>query len=580
MPPYQRCGEIVWKWKRQARTLAFQCIFCQDSRTTTLKDFKLHLDTQHPEFFPKEKPKQKPQQEQGQEKEKEVDKNPLLEQRTIRGRDEEPVTSAKEEDPLATQIIEQIKTEESSQEEFLSATDSESQGDQEEDTLLEWPESDGQAQTATKITDLSPFWMLEHPIMLAFINQLEQKPELWDVDMVSYRKSWRRNKAYAKIANGLNDQFELKLTAQEIISYVNQLKDAYAWEKKRLEQFTEPTASPKWYYERLHFLAKSLRQDRYAEALTVPFLNHAQNLQLIELYRQCSACWDKQDISCRLRRVRQAAEDRLLELSRSELEIPLEPSQLQNFIRRLRSTYHKEKARQLKCEREGKEFCPRSRYYEKLQFLEQHMAPLQCDVCQMVMNSVDGYRIHRANHDYSQPFACPTCGKGFYNIASCKSHLRRHTKEYRVSCEYCGKRFVHKSDLKIHRRSHTGERPYSCHICGVRFSTTTILKGHQRRHEQRPVAKCHICGKGFFERSALRDHINGHLNVRDKECDVCHKLFTSARYLRRHKDIHAEHKQYQCKICGKAFAQYEPMRAHRKAHDRKRTKEQAEQDPQ
>ncbi|XP_017085360.1 zinc finger protein 680-like [Drosophila eugracilis] len=571
MPPYERCGEIVWFCKRQARAFAFQCIYCEDSRTTTFKDFKLHLDLKHSDLFQDER----------------VELMPLIAHRTWTprvARDQEA-----ENDPLKTQNIDHIKLEESSSEQDAQATDTECEVCEEEDSLLDYLESDSQsitytqstnkAETPSTVTPSSHFWLLEHPIMLAFIDQLEQQRLLWDLGIVSYRSYKRRNEACEEIAKGLNDQFGLHLTKQEIASYVKQLKVVYFKEKIRLERITEQSAHPEWYYERLHFLAKSLRRKRHPkmlgtidEPLAVPHLNHDQHLKLIELYRQCSANWDMQDLSCRLNQVRQAARNRLLELCRTELAIPIDPTQLQSYIGHLRKTYQEEKVRRLNTEREGRLFSSRSPYYETLGFLENHMAPFKCDMCQELVNSVDGYKIHRAEHDGSLPFVCPTCGKGFTKCGNCTIHMRRHTQDYYLSCEECGKRFATSTDLTVHRRSHTGERPYCCHICGGRYSTVSFLKRHKRRHEQRPVAKCHICGKGFFERTVLRDHIKGHLNVRDKECDVCHKLFTSAKYLKRHKEIHDEHKRYLCKTCGKGFAQNAGLKGHMKSHDKKRIK--------
>nr|XP_017011204.2 zinc finger protein 35-like [Drosophila takahashii] len=594
MPPYQRCGDIVWVLKRQTRTFAFQCIYCQDSRTGTFKDFKRHLESQHPELFHDDqvqdiKPVLRhgtrnlrsgaaagdqeavvitPKEEEDLFHHDEVeDIKPLL-----RSGNQEAVITPKEEqeeeeDPLDTR------------EDFLPAEQQNDQDFQEEE---EWPESDNQSftseqSTAAPAANTPPFWLLEqHPIMMAFIDQLEQQPLLWDPGMLSYRNYRHRSKACDKIAAGLNNQFGLELASQEIASYVKQLRETYCKENLRLEG---SGATPKWFYERLAFLAKSLPRPRTqtmrvkgAELLAVPHLNHAQNLQLIELYRQCHAHWDMLDIACRVPQVRQAARDRLLELCRSEMQITLEPSQLQRYIRQLRNVYHQEKVRRLKSEQQGKRFKSRSRYYEKLSFLEQHMPPFRCDLCSEQVNSVDGFRMHRAKHDDRLPFECPTCGKGFSKVANVTTHLRRHTQDYHLSCEECGKRFATSTDLVVHRRSHTGERPYCCHICGSRFSTVSFFKRHKRRHEQQIVAKCHICGKGFFERSTLRDHIKGHLNVRDKECDVCHKRFTSAKYLNRHKEIHAEHKKYSCKICGKGFAQYAGVRGHMKSHERMKRK--------
>ncbi|XP_017034788.1 uncharacterized protein RhoGAP16F isoform X2 [Drosophila kikkawai] len=570
MPPYQRCGDIVCLWKRKTRTFAFQCIYCPDpGRTTnTFKDFKSHLETEHSDLF--------------EDWEKE-DIKPWVELRTLRssaGNDPEAVASAKEEDPLETEMADQMKLEESSpaDSEAEQEIDRWSDGDSQSVTSLE--STSQQLETVTSSTDTSFFWLQEHPIMLAFIAQLEQQRLLWDLSMVEYKNYRRRRKASKKIADGLNAQFALNLTGQDVSAHVKLLRDEYRREKQRVEQPTDPPATAEWFYEKLHFLARGLPRQRQPKMLgksskaeergSVALLNHAQNLKLIELYRQCRPNWDMQDMTCRLRTVRKEASDRLLELCRKELKIPLEPAQLQLFIRRLRNTYHQEKLRRLQSERLGKVFRSRSRYYEKLGFLEPHMAPFQCDLCPEMLSSVDGYRVHRSKHDGSLPFVCPTCGRGFSKCGNCTIHLRRHTQDYHLSCEECGKRFATTTDLQVHRRSHTGERPYCCHICGGRFSTVSFLERHKRRHEQRSVAKCHICGKGFFERTVLRDHIKGHLDVRDKECDVCHKRFTSAKYLRRHKEIHDKHKRYLCKLCGKGFAQYAGLSGHMKSHVRKK----------
>ncbi|EDW29674.1 GL14945 [Drosophila persimilis] len=314
-----------------------------------------------------------------------------------------------------------------------------------------------------------------------------------------------------------------------------------------------------------------------SQSTTLEFLescNEAtdQCLKLIDLYRQCSGTWDMQDLSCRMRHVRLAAKDKLLALCRVELQIPsLDPSLLQRYTRNLRNAYQQEKMRRIQCEREsggGVAFTPRCRYYAQLRFLEPHVAPFQCDLCEQLLNSVDVYKVHRAGHDGSLPFVCPTCGRGFSRSGNCTIHLRRHTHDYQLGCEDCGKRFATTSDLQVHRRSHTGERPFCCDICGKRFSTRSFFERHKRRHDQRPRGKCHICDKSFFEQSVLNDHIKGHLNVRDKECDICHKTFTSCKYLRQHKEIHNPQKRYICKICTKGFAQYAGLSGHMKSHGR------------
>ncbi|BFG02696.1 oocyte zinc finger protein XlCOF6-like [Drosophila madeirensis] len=535
MPPYQRCGEIVCLWERQTKAFAFQCIYCRDEeQTTTLKDFKSHLESKHAALF----------------------------------EDQEAAQIARDTEPAVEQALDTV-TDEAPVECF------------EPETMLDWPSQSSISQESSQEaadlqprgTDTSHFWLQEHPIMLAFIGQVEEQRLLWDLGMLAYRNYKRRSEACATIAERLNAQFDLQLTGEEVAGHTKRLQDVYRRERQRLER-DSPTA-PHWYYARLGFLAKSLRRKRHPKmsmSVPVPHLSHQQCLKLIEIYRQCSGNWDMQDMSCRLRHVRDAAKEKLLALCRTELQIPLlEPSLLQRYTRNLRTAYQQEKMRRIQCEREGAagvDFTPRCRYYEQLRFLEPHVAPFQCDLCEQLLSSVDGYKVHRAEHDGSQPFVCPICGRGFSRSGNCTIHLRRHTHDYQLGCEECGKRFATTSDLQVHQRSHTGERPFCCDTCGKRFSTKSFFERHRRRHEQRPRGKCHICGKSFFEQSVLNDHIKGHLNVRDKECDICHKTFTSCKYLRQHKEIHNPQKRYSCQICAKSFAQYAGLSGHMKSHGR------------
>ncbi|XP_022220027.2 zinc finger protein 26-like [Drosophila obscura] len=593
MSPYQRCGEIVWLGKWQTKAFAFQCIYCRDEeQTRTLKDFKSHLESKHADLFEDQKVAQTATDttlRSGASKELAVEEDLAI----VKG---ESVEYAREQEPPFDNAL--SLSDAAAAADPLSEADDASVECFEPETMLDWPsQSDSQSTTSQEsynelqptgtgtCTDTSYFWLQEHPIMLAFIGQLEEQSLLWDLGMLAYRNYKRRSAACSTIAERLNSQFGLQLTGEEVAGHTKRLQNVYRRERQRLEraiaQGSTTTTAPHWYYERLGFLAKSLRRKRHPKmsvSVPVPHLNHQQCLKLIEIYQQCSGTWDMQDLSCRLRHVRDAAKEKLLSLCRAELQMPqLEPSLLQRYTRNLRNAYQQEKLRRIQCERKGSGgggggggvvFTPRCRYYEQLRFLEPHVAPFQCDLCEQLLNSVDVYKVHRAGHDGSLPFVCPTCGRGFSRSGNCTIHLRRHTHDYQLGCEECGKRFATTSDLQVHRRSHTGERPFCCDICGKRFSTRSFFERHRRRHEQRPRGKCSICGKSFFEQSVLNDHIKGHLNVRDKECDICHKTFTSCKYLRQHKEIHNPQKRYICKICAKGFAQYAGLSGHMKSHGR------------
>ncbi|XP_064536468.1 zinc finger protein 768-like [Drosophila montana] len=575
---YERCGDIVWLCKREARIFAFKCIHCEH-QTTVFRSFKEHLVAAHAENMRKPDAKVESVEtkticntietvSEGQPQE--IHKQ----QATV-----EVEVQRKASQSLPAAIGSELDLDAAWQAQFDTSSSSSSSDSDSDSDLLD-----------TAPGDMPEFWLQEQPIMLSLIEQLESARPLWDNSMLEYRNYKRRGEVCEQIARQLSEQYQLQLKCQEIADYAKKLRAAYAQEQRRLQQqlgdadadadadnvAVAVAATPAaWYYERLSFLANSVRQRRSgnsarsgAGALPVPQLTHEQNIKFIELYRRCQRIWDMQDLSCRLRQARLAAKQQLLQLCRSELPQAqkLEPAQLQRYIKHLRKTYAQEKLRRLACERDGAAYAPGIQCYQQLQFLDAHMAPFRCTECDQILHSVDGFKMHCAQHKGRLPFICPVCQRGFARSDNCTIHLRRHTQDYQLECAECGKRFANTTDLHVHRRQHTGEKPYCCDVCGQRFATCSFFVRHRRRHQQRPKGKCHLCGKTFYEVSVLNDHIKGHLNVRDKQCDVCRKCFTSAKYLRQHKEIHAPNKRYICKICSKAFAQYAGLSGHMKSH--------------
>ncbi|KAH8387473.1 hypothetical protein KR093_007292 [Drosophila rubida] len=52
LPPYERCGEIVWQRKRQVLSFAFKCIYCEH-QSSAFRNFKQHLESEHAELMEK-----------------------------------------------------------------------------------------------------------------------------------------------------------------------------------------------------------------------------------------------------------------------------------------------------------------------------------------------------------------------------------------------------------------------------------------------------------------------------------------------------------------------------------------------
>ncbi|KAM8719110.1 hypothetical protein ACLKA7_011768 [Drosophila subpalustris] len=573
MPPhYERCGDIVWQCKREARSFAFKCIFCEH-QSTAFRDFKVHLESEHLGQLGldlKQEPIRRKALRSHENKQKALIKTDQLETETTAKLSmmEFQTDPLKKSGVLSAAVKPDFEPDPDSEPmlDILSNSSSDS------DTLMDSPE--------TGPTDSSHFWLRQHPIMLSLIEQFKETRLLWDMGMLEYRNYKRRGDACDQIARHLNAQFGLQFKGQEIADYTKKLRSAYAEEQRRLER-NEDAVPAKWYYEQLSFLGKNVRRKRCSRMLQkgsnkigvvldamlpVPQLTDEQNVKFIELYKSCNRLWDMQDLTCRLRHVRVEAKKTLLQLCLRELQVPLEPAQLQRYIKHMRKAYAQEKSRRFECKRKGLMYTPRGRFQQQLQFLDEHMPPFQCKQCNELLSSMDRFKVHCAEHDGSLPFVCPFCKRGFTRSDNCIMHVRRHTQDFILACKECGKRFANTTDLQVHRRQHTGEKPYCCDVCGSRFSTCSFFERHKRRHEQRPTGKCHICDKVFYENSLLNDHMKGHLNVRDKKCDVCNKSFTSAKYLRQHKEIHAPHKRYICKICGKGFAQYAGLSGHMKSH--------------
>ncbi|XP_032296181.1 uncharacterized protein [Drosophila virilis] len=616
-PQYERCGDIVWLSKGEARIFAFKCLHCEH-QTTVFRSFKEHLIAAHSEELRKLDAKEESVEtktvcntidttlECQQEMHKQEAHREEAHKQEAHREEAHKQEAHMQEAHMQEAHKQEAHMQEAHKQETLVEVEVQRTSSQSKPAVIEseldldaaWQaqfdassnsssnsDSDSDSDVLDTATDMPEFWLQEQPVMLSLIEQLESARPLWDNTMLEYRNYKRRGELCDQIAHQLNEQYQLQLKCQEIADYAKKLRAAYAQEQRRLQQqLGDPeavavSATPAaWYYQRLSFLANSVRQrrssnraaadDAAAAALPVPQLTHEQNIKFIELYRRSQPIWDMQDLSCRLRHARLAAKQQLLQLCRSELPQAqkLEPAQLQRYIKHLRKTYAQEKLRRLECERGGSAYTPNIQCYQQLQFLDAHLAPFRCTECDQMLHSVDGYKMHCAQHKGRLPFICPVCQRGFARSDNCTIHLRRHTQNYQLECAECGKRFANTTDLHVHRRQHTGEKPYCCDVCGQRFATCSFFVRHRRRHQQRPKGKCHLCGKTFYEVSVLNDHIKGHLNVRDKQCDVCRKCFTSAKYLRQHKEIHAANKRYVCKICSKGFAQYAGLSGHMKSH--------------
>ena len=73
-----------------------------------------------------------------------------------------------------------------------------------------------------------------------------------------------------------------------------------------------------------------------------------------------------------------------------------------------------------------------------------------CPVCQKMLTSTRGYKLHLDAHKGIFPHTCSYCQRGFLSKTGLEGHLVQHTNKKMYMCASCGKEFKYKHGLHYH----------------------------------------------------------------------------------------------------------------------------------
>ena len=185
----------------------------------------------------------------------------------------------------------------------------------------------------------------------------------------------------------------------------------------------------------------------------------------------------------------------------------------------------------------------------------------QCTLCNSVLKSATGLKIHMLTHNN---FQCKYCGIQLGSQMSLNKHEQRHrltesTPHYK--CKHCDLTWVRKHYHEKHEKLCAG--PHTCNHCNKTYSNLRLLKKHKRSRcpansnsYKKSRVMCTYCGKMLHKRN-IKDHSIQHTGVSPHCCCVCGQFFRSRRTLLRHERFHKEtgkvnlSEAYQCRYCNK-----------------------------
>lgn len=255
-------------------------------------------------------------------------------------------------------------------------------------------------------------------------------------------------------------------------------------------------------------------------------------------------------------------------------------SQLNDFIKHLKTTHKKEVYEDVKSEILPFKFdAPElkcaicSTEYSSFKILQthmnQHFANYVCNICAGGFVTERLLQNHINRHGNGE-HKCSQCDKTFPTLNKKQGHIQRvHLGlNKRNKCNYCDERFVDywqkvKHMVKIH-----GEPPVvlKCQACERTFNNQRVLSRHYKKyHLLERRHPCLECDMKFFHRSDLIKHTTKHTGLRQYSCDICKKSYGRKNTLREHMRIHNDDRRHKCEYCGQGFVQKCNWRGHMKS---------------
>ncbi|XP_059173322.1 zinc finger protein 37-like [Physella acuta] len=219
---------------------------------------------------------------------------------------------------------------------------------------------------------------------------------------------------------------------------------------------------------------------------------------------------------------------------------------------------------------------------------------MKCDLCGLVVSSMDSLKIHTMLHTGESAYRCCVCQETFSSLSSRQHHMDVHVSAQRFKCNPCGQRFVSRADLAKHQLTHE----IKCALCGEVFPNKTSRTCHFRVSHPNDILKCTLCSNMFATEEDLNKHLIYHKKGKKEQCPECgvvvsklkdHMLLHSQqaqeklyvcdqcpmRYLRksnldRHMRTHTGEKPYACNKCTKRFRSNGMLRKHLLTHTQER----------
>ncbi|XP_053688875.1 zinc finger protein 665-like [Sabethes cyaneus] len=215
------------------------------------------------------------------------------------------------------------------------------------------------------------------------------------------------------------------------------------------------------------------------------------------------------------------------------------------------------------CDICGKEFNFRVTLKRHVINFHDNDRKFQCQVCEKILLSSEGLKLHLRGHSEDQLVMCELCGKGFSQPYRLREHMTRHARESNEQrCRICNRAFRDPAKLELHLKSHSGETEFCCTPCHRYFATERHYRLHVKRMHESEAA-CPICDKLFPTERKMKSHARIHDNPHMFECPKCYACIKEKKHFDRHMKQHEnEGVRLPCAYCPLTFSMPKTRRIH------------------